>query len=207
VNQNPAADTADTDVIPPGLPGAPGAADADTDMGAILGTAEVFKLESGMAVRLRPLASLEIFALLGIITAGLGPAMAQMRLDPDEEERTFIARMVGMTISALPNAGKEAVAFLRMMVEPADLVRAAPGARLHPQDKARNDKLRGELDELMVNPDPMDMISIIEAIWYTNAGDLQALGKRLAAMVRLSQGSNGRPPATGPTPVPRTSRA
>lgn len=181
----------------------PGGADASTDMGTILGDPAQITLTNGMTVRLRPLMSLEIFSLLGIITTGLGPALAQMRLDPDEEERVFIARMVGMTISALPRAGHEAVAFLRMMVEPDGLTKPAPGTRQHPQDKARHDAARAALDAVMDNPDPMDMISIIEAIWAVNAGDLQALGKRLAAMVRLNRNI---PTTPGRSPSYPTSR-
>lgn len=178
----------------------PGEAGADTELPPILGDPAGFALASGRRVRLRPLATLELFALVRVVTTGLGPAITELNIDPDEPDRIFAARMAGLTLSALPNAGHEAVAFLRSMVEPVGL---AKGINIHKADRQRNQALQAELEAEMVNPDPMDTIEIVERIWQRDAGNLQALGKRLAASWRLmaSKGISTGPSTSATSPA------
>lgn len=151
------------------------------DLSTILGDPTEFTLVSGLRVRLRPLKTRELFALTRIIMAGLGPQIGAMQnLDPDEPTKVFIARFAGMLLTSLPQAEDETIAFLRMVIDPADLV---VEGRIDKAVETRNNALRRRLDAEMANPEPDDTVTICEAVARQEAGDLQALGKRLAGIV------------------------
>lgn len=161
----------------------PAAGTAEHD--AVLGTPVLLTLASGTRVRLRPLKSRELFALVGIAISGIGTNLGEVfRLDPDAPTQVFMARFVGLLISALPDEADRTFAFLRMVVQPEQLV---VDGRIDKAVKARNDALNAALDAELSNPDPLDTITIIEAIAANNAGDLQAWGKRLAGIWKVAQ--------------------
>lgn len=164
------------------------AADQDT----ILGRTALLTLTTGMQVRVKPLATRELLALLNIGVAGIGPRLGDLNLDPDEATETFVAKFAGLILSGLGAAADEAMAFLRMVIEPAGKVVTF---RPDKAQRLRNAALDDELDRVMSNPHPDDTISIIEHVATMNAGDLQAWGKRLAGIFKLAQ-RTGRIPAS-----------
>ena len=167
-----AADGADGD-------GGGGLADTATELGALLPPPEQLTLASGTVVRLRPLKTLEMLMLMDIITSGIGSRLGELHLDPDEPDRVFAARFGALLLSALPGKGPQMVAFLRAMVEPDGKVTAG---RVDKATGARNDELDAALDAELANPDPVDTITLVDAIARREAPQLQALGKHLARL-------------------------
>jgi hypothetical protein len=88
-----------------------------------------------------------------------------------------------MTLLSIPDAEDETVEFIRAMVYPDGLIERKG---LNKQDVERNKELWAALDEELENPDLDDLVTIIEAVVRREADDIQALGKRLAAMVSLA---------------------
>jgi hypothetical protein len=180
--------TGDPDVPDP-APGDPAGDPAgdDADVSTVIGTGSILTLSGGMRVRLRPLGTREFFRLFSIITTGLGAAvmeMVEMRLDPDEPTEQFVGKFAMLLLTALPEAEDKTIAFLRGVVEPEGLV---VDGKPNKADQDRNAALKARLDALMDNPDPMDTITIVEALAHRDAADLQALGKRLARAVNLAK--------------------
>lgn len=132
---------------------------------------EEITLSSGAVVRVERLRARQFFKMLRIITHGGANVIGQMRLSSDMGEEEFAAQMTGLLLFALPEAGEEAIEFLREMVVPAGKGAAAEKARA----------------EAMENPELDDVVSIIEVIVRREAPDLKALGKRLKAMMDLAR--------------------
>ncbi len=157
---------------------------AQRDQDTVLGVGRTFTLKGGMTVTLRPLMTRELFALLRVVTAGIGPQIAAQRLNPDEDEDVFLAKFAGMVLMSLPNAEDEVMAFLRQVVTPTAVI---TDGRLDKAIETRNARLVRDLDVLLYNPDPDDTITIIEQLAAAEAGNVRALGKRLAGIFRLAQ--------------------
>lgn len=173
------------------------AATAAADQATIMPISELLTLVSGFKVRVKPLRTRELLAIVNIGIGGIGPRMGDLTLDPDEPTEVFLAKFAGLMLSGLGAAGEEATAFLRMVCEPGDKVSTFNPDRAQ---KLRNKALDDALDRELHNPHPDDTLSILEVVVAMNGGDLQAWGKRLAGMVRLAR-------RTGQIPASRTSPA
>lgn len=132
---------------------------------------EEITLSSGTVVRIERLKARQFFKMLRILTHGGAHVIGQMRLSSDMGEEEFTAQLVGLVLFALPEAGEEAIEFLRSMVIPAGKGAAAEKA----------------CAEAMENPELEDMVSLIEAIVRREAADLKALGRRLKALMEVAQ--------------------
>lgn len=173
----------------------------------ILPSGEVITLTSGMQVRIKPLRTMELLALLNIGISGVGSRLGDLALDPDAPANVFVARFAGLLLTGLGSAGEETGAFLRMVCEPAAKVSTfRPDKAQRLRNAAREEALDDALSTIdgagrrQINPHPDDTISIIEKVAEMNAGDLQQWGKRLAGIWRLAQ-RTGRIPASPPSPV------
>ncbi len=166
--------------------------DPAAELEAILPRGDVITLDNGMRVRIKPLRTMELLAVVDIALSGLGPRLGDLSLDPDEPVEQFVAKFAGLLISSLGGSRAEAVAFLRMVCEPADKV-----SQFRP-DRAQRDRnaaLDRALDDELANPHPDDTISILEKVAEMNGGDLHAWGKRLAGIWKLAQ-RTGKIPAS-----------
>lgn len=86
---------------------------------------------------------------------------------------------------AIPNAEDETLEFIQAMVEPLDLIQ-------RPRNKAEretNDELWEDLSYDLINPEIEDTFGIITNIVRQEAADIQALGKRLRAMLPMALNS------------------
>lgn len=140
-----------------------------------------FTLSSGSRVRLNPMKTREIFKLVKIFTVGAGALIAEATFSMEDDE-SFAGEMIGLLINAVPEAEDETIDFLRAMVSPEGLIER-PKTR---EQRHYNDTLNGELYEELENPDPEDTIKILAQIISNEAGNLLALGKKVAAMFSLS---------------------
>src|SRR4051812_30001761 len=146
---------------------------------------QVVQLRSGHFVRFEALRTRQFLKLLRIVTHGALPGMSQAGMLSLESlsSAEFLGQFLTMTLLSIPDAEDETVEFIRSMVYPDGLI---DRKGLNKQDVEHNKQLWAELDEELENPDLGDLITIIEAVVRREADDIQALGKRLAAMMSLA---------------------
>jgi hypothetical protein len=120
-------------------------------------------LTSGSVVRVHRIRTRETFALLKILTRGVGPILGELSFDRDDPE-AFAGQMISLVVLAIPDAEDETIEFLQRMVSP-----------VNPAD---NDRVTEELS----NPELEDTIAIIEKVIRNESSHMLALGKRLAAL-------------------------
>jgi hypothetical protein len=147
---------------------------------------ETVTLKSGLQVQLESLKARQFFKLLRIVTHGALPGMRDAGLlDFDElDTEEFLGRLLSVTLLSIPDAEDETIGFIRSMVYPVGLVERKG---LNKQDAERNTLLWEALDVELENPELDDIVSIIEAVVKREAEDIQALGKRLASMMKLAE--------------------
>lgn len=176
---------------------------------------DVITLRSGLKVQLESLKARQFFKLLRIITHGALPGMRDSGLfsgmdDLDLDE--FMGRLLSITVLSIPDAEDETIDFLRSMVYPVGLIERKG---LNKQDVERNTILWEALDAELENPDLDDVVTIIEALVKRESEDIQALGKRLASMLKLAEKTGQIPsspspsestsPSSAESPAPSTS--
>lgn len=160
-------------------------------------------LESGLQVQLEMLKARQFFKLLRIITHGALPGMQKAGLfdmtDMDTDE--FMGRLLSVTVLSIPDAEDETIEFLKSMCYPVGLIERRG---LNKQDVERNTLLWEGLESELENPELGDLVTIIEAIVKREAEDIQALGKRLASMIKLAT-KTGQIESPSPNPAESTS--
>lgn len=140
-------------------------------------------LESGLRVQLESLKTRQFFKLLRIITHSAMPNIAEL-LDAEAGSDEFMGRLLSIVVLSIPDAEDETIEFIRAMCYPAGLVERK---FLNKQDVEHNKLLWAALDEELDNPELADTVTIIEAVVRREAADIQALGKRLGAMLSLAE--------------------
>jgi hypothetical protein len=153
------------------------------------------KLSSGTTVVLEDLKARQFFKLLRIITVGALPAIqdtSMLRMDPNSDPAEFGARLLSVMVLAIPNAEDQAIDFLRSMVKPHGLIERRG---INKQDTERNQALWEALYVELDNPELDDLVTLVEAIVRRESADIQALGKRLAGMLKMAE-------KTGQIPAP-----
>ncbi len=177
---------------------APGSA---SELDALDPIPEQVKLSSGTTVVLEDLRARQFFKLLRIVTHGALPLVQDMslfKLDPDTDPGEFTAKLLSVLVLSIPDAEDETIVFLSSMVKPYGLIE---GRRLNNQDRERNAALWSDLAREMDNPELDDLVTLIEAVVRREAGDIQALGKRLAAMFKLASRTGQLEPSPSPAPT------
>jgi hypothetical protein len=168
---------------------------------------ETVTLSTGTVVVLESLRTRQFFKFLRIITRGALPSLQDLsifKMDGDSDPREFAGRLVSLMLLSVPEAEQEAIDFIQSMCKPVGLVDRRSG-RLNKQDLERNTELWANVLTDLDNPELDDLVSIVEAIVKREAGDIQALGKRLGAMFALAE-KTGQLPNRNPTsPGPNSS--
>ncbi len=144
--------------------------------------AKLIKLSSGLVVELQSLRMRQFFKLMRIVSHGAGGSLSNLSLSDNQE--VFVVKLLTLTMLSIPDAEDETIEFLLSMVKPVGLI---DRRNLNKQDKERNDELWAQVLDVLDNPDPEDFVTLIEAIVNNEAEDLQALGKRLASLMKLAQ--------------------
>jgi hypothetical protein len=142
----------------------------------------VVKLESGFPVELERLKARQFFKLLRIVTSGAFSHNLSGFGDLSQAE--FMSRFVTLVLLSIPEAEDETIEFVKSMCKPEGLIERR---NLNKQDQGRNEELWAQFDENLDNPELDDLVTIIEAVVKQEAEDIQALGKRLAAMFNLAE--------------------
>lgn len=169
---------------------------------------EQLKLSSGTFVLIEDLKARQFFKLLRIVTHGALPNMRDLsifQLDPDTSQDEFGARLLSVMVMSIPDAENETLEFVQSMCKPVGLIEGR--RQLSKQDLERNADLWTKLLTDLDNPELDDLVTIIEAVVRREAADIQALGKRLAAMFKLAQKTGQVPSSLSPTSQTQTSSA
>jgi len=128
---------------------------------------------AGHECRVKRLKSREFLALVGIVTRGIGPGLANIRLTGDEAAQ----QLAGLLVLAIPNAVDEFIGFLMKIVEPVDPTREK------------------DVREALVNPELELLLDLAGVIALQEKDDLQVLvGKAQAIWEKVVPNS---PQATG----------
>lgn len=176
-------------------------ATAAADQDAAMPQSVPLTLKYGARVLVRPLMTIELLNLINIALSGIAAAVFGSVLNTDDEPDVFGAEFFSLLVSAALDDPRRTVKFLRSVVEPAEKV---TGFRIDKETRAANAELDAALDEIMKNPHPDDMISILEVIKDRDGGDLYSWGKRIAGMWNLAKRA-GRIPAFPTSPASTSS--
>ena len=162
-----------------------------TDIEVIVDEGDTVTLESGTELVIIPLKARQFFKLLKIVTHGAGGMLLNIKFSGEDTPEEFGGKLMALIGFAIPDAEDEVVDFLLSMVKPAG---EKEGRNLSKSEIAENKRLSEELFNELYNPELGDLLTILEAIVKREAGDLQALGKRLMQMFELAR-KTGQVPA------------
>lgn len=154
------------------------------DVEALAPSPDTVTLESGLVVRVERLRTRGMFKLLKVVTRGGGPILMQMPLDFNDTE-AFVQQFLAVVMMAVPEAEDEAIDFIRAMVTPAEFDENAKTKAA----QQRNRDLIEELVKELEDPEIGDTLEIIMKIVQNEASDIAALGKRLAATLKIQTAS------------------
>jgi hypothetical protein len=158
--------------------------ETSNDVEALSPSPDTLTLESGLVVRVEHLRTRGMLKLLKIVTRGGGPILMQMPLDFNDPE-AFVQQFLAVVMMAIPEAEDETIDFLRAMITPADVVEN-PKTKA---DRQKNEDLIKRLVDETEDPEISDTIDIITRIVQNEASDIVALGKRLAATLKVQMPS------------------
>jgi hypothetical protein len=157
---------------------------ADSEIERIDPDLATVKLSTGYEVGLQRLKTRQFFRLLKVLTRGLGPAMVQAGLDFNADPEGFGQKLLAMTVMAIPEAEQQFIEFLQSMCRPLGL---HEGAQLSKQQREDNAAAISEMVDELNNPELDDLLDLAEAIVRAEAPEIQALGKRVAALLELAR--------------------
>lgn len=148
----------------------------------------------GLDLRIVRLQTRQLMRLVKILTHGFSPLLTR---GLDFSSPDFAQTMLMQILMAIPDAEAEAIDFIRSMCEPDGLYVAAPGSVLSEEESAWNAEQWRRTGESLFNPDPGDLLEILERIIQIEAPEIQSLGKQagrlIAALTRLAPAATGLP--------------
>ncbi len=153
-----------------------------TDPEVLGDTGPTITLVSGQEIRVLPLRTRQLFAFMRILTRDGLPKLLNLDLDTEASGEKFMFQLLGLVVTSVFEAEDETIDFIKAVVEPV-------GLKKNPKDKAaqkHNENLFLEMFDELENPDPQDLLSILEKLVEEEAGDIQALGKRFVSVVKMA---------------------
>lgn len=150
---------------------------------ALLAEGDTVTLVSGTEVKIERLRTRQLFKLVKILTSGAAHLIPNLNIGPDASADEFAGSLLGMAIIAIPEAEDEAIDFVRSMVTPVG-INEKPVTKT---DREANEELFRSLYEELYNPDLDDFVTIITTVIQNEAEHIQALGKRLMSLLKVSQ--------------------
>lgn len=145
----------------------------------------IFTFASGFRVKVVPMKTRQLFRLVRILTQGIsasvgeGADLSVLFRSADQDESA--SQIIGLLVTAIPEAEDATVDFLESMVVPADLVEG----RLSQSDRESNDELWSRLSAEIFNPEMEDLLGLVEIIIQQEVPSLVSLGKRLSKTIEL----------------------
>jgi hypothetical protein len=154
------------------------APETNNDIDSIVPETPEVILTDGTTIRVNRLKTRELFKLLKILTRGGAGMLSSISFDQEDQE-AFVGQIMAVIMIAVPEAEDEAMEFVQAMASPLGLIER-PRSKA---DRDYNTALQEELDVRLENPEIEDTVSIILKIIQQEGKDIQALGKRLAALL------------------------
>lgn len=142
---------------------------------------ETVKLESGLEVDVQPLKLRQFLKLLKVVTTGAGAAWSNFDMDLNNPDK-FVNDLLALVLFAIPESEDEVVEFIQSVVLPHEMPKGSDRATLERRVELVND-MYIELE----NPEPEDVITILEVLISREAEDIRKLGKRLAGMMATAR--------------------
>lgn len=174
----------------------------DSELDRIDPVGEGITLKSGMKGEVTRIRTRQLFRLLKVLTHGAGQMFLQMALDFNAAPDEFGQKLLMTVLISIPDAEQEAIDFVQSIVRPVGIHEGPPTA-LSKKQLEQNAELWAQQGRELFNPELDDLVTIFEVVIRQEAGELQALGKRLAGLLpmaqKLGQTQPGAP-ATPPTP-------
>jgi hypothetical protein len=165
-----------------------------SDLDRIDPDSSLVTLTSGTEVQITRLRTRQFFRLLKVLTHG-GGEMLVRTLDFNAPGDEFAQRLAMAILFSIPDAEQEAVLFVQSMCLPVGV--APPEVRRKTkQQREDDDAAFTALAEELFNPPLDDTVTIVEAVIRQEAGDIQALGKRLAGLLNLADRTGQLKPGT-----------
>jgi len=155
---------------------------AESEIDRIDPQPKVIKLSNGSAVQLHRLKTLQLFALLRILTHGGMGAGILGTLDFSLPPEEFVQRLMTMLVLSIPDAGIEALQFIQLMVEPEGRIK---GRKLTKKEQDEDEGRLAAMNEHLSNPPMEDTVDIIVAVIEQEAPEFQSLGGKLARVFAL----------------------
>jgi len=160
----------------------------------------VVKLQSGFALEVVRLKTRQMFRLLKVLTHGAGP-LVQQQLDFGADAAEFGRKLMALVVISVPDAENEFIEFLASMTKPTGLVEGK-GRKLTKQEQEDNKVIWEKYQDELNNPEPMDLLDLVDAIITQEAPELQALGKRIASLTEAFS-KTGAATEVSPPPTPQ----
>lgn len=165
-----------------------------TDADLIAAEPSPLVLASGLPVQVERLKTRQTMRLLKILTRGAGFALSDLSKGNPEEDG-FLEAFLLTVVLAIPEAEDETVAFVRSMVSPVGLI---DDPRSKPEFEV-NAELIARIDAEFENPELEDLVAVLERVVRVEGPHLQALGKRLAVLLKAQQQSQTAKQASAPS--------
>lgn len=151
------------------------------DIDTIVSEGTPLTLMSGFEIVVERLRTRQLMSLLKILTRGAGSVLGELRFSSDMDPQEFTGNLIGAVLLSIPEAEDETVEFINRMVSPAGLKEG----RLTKDEILSNDDLEQELRSQLSNPELEDLLTIMEQVITNEAPHILALGKRLAALLKV----------------------
>ena len=149
----------------------------ETETDILISDPTELTLASGLVVKVERLKTRGTLALLRILTKG---AEDIFRSGLNVSDDDFQQQLILHVLFAIPAAPEETIGFIRTMVYPAQL---RTEGRITKGDEAWNEEQWLLLDKELLDPEVEDLIDITARIVTQEAPHLQALGKKIAALL------------------------
>lgn len=158
----------------------------NTDIDTLASESTPLTLVSGTQITVERLRTRGLMSLLKILTRGAATAIPSLVVEEDTEPGKFAGQLLAAIVLALPEAEDEAVDFIQRMVSPVGMT---SGRRLTKAQESANAELLDRLRDELEDPEPEDLVSIVERIIEVETPHMLALGKRLALLLQAQQKS------------------
>lgn len=152
-----------------------------TEMDVLDPAASVVTLSDGRNVRVERLRTRQTMRLMKILTRGAGDALGTIDFSAGADEAG--PALLAAVIFSIPEAEDETIDFVRSMISPADLI-TDPHSK---PEREVNAGLHAALDAAFDNPDLDDLVTVLERVIEVETPHLVALGKRLAALLKVAR--------------------
>lgn len=179
----------------------------DSELDRLAPDTQQLTLTTGFPVEIVRMKTRQFFRMLKILTHGAGPRLIQEGLNFSDDPTVFAGKLAALVAMSIPDAEAETIDFLKSMCQPAGIVGGIGGkqqSQMSKQETENDVALWAEFNNELFNPDILDTYNLVELIVRQESADVQALGKKLMALMDLASRTGQDKPET-PEATPEAS--